>query len=440
MGVKQLTAYEEAGVSVGENEFANEVVKRLCPITYDNRVVADLKGLFSAGYRVDRNRGCHIGQRMISAKNPREISTVLIEALTQIEAAGGNPMFTTDYLAFGNLDGIDAGHAFLEVLRGLRSDGFFLPVIGGEIAEMPGVLKKRSGEFVFVVTYQTEKPTPGTVDISEVEGDDLTASLDSVGTKPKLAVHLGNLNGLFDDMLHHAIGDTVVQNAVPLGMAMHVGMSPAFSQSLTALYNRTMQRSGLVDLGYSSTPKGNYVKGQFDVIGSILGIVNEKDLLTGENIQEGDKLVGYTTFAPNTNGYSLIRRLGEKGLIDYSDTIPGTNLNVGEALLTPHENFQSPVAIFRAYAKEALKGTSHITGGGIRANTERLLPEGLEVQIDRLPENKLFSYLQVRGEISEEDMAETFNRGIGLVFVVDREFDTSNLKDRYVEIGRVVKK
>ena len=114
-------------------------------------------------------------------------------------------------------------------------------------------------------------------------------------------------------------------------------------------------------------------------------------------------------------------------------------MTVGQALMRPHENYGKEVWEAREYFGSYLRGVAHITGGGIAGNTKRLLPDGLNVRIDNLPDNHLFRYLQTKGEINEFTMNKTYNRGVGLVFILSNKQGFMVLPDKYTVIGRVEK-
>ena len=437
------SVYAEAGVDVEENKIANEIVGRLVKQTRNENVEAGMEGLFSAGYRIDRSKGTFFTQKIIPVERVSGLEETVRFSLQRLTEDGYTPLFITDYLAFGELRFNKPAKIVLDLMQGARrSDGIFLPIIGGEIAEMPGVIKKNGVEIVLAVTCQSHKDIDGrSVNISTYQGDILTASIDSVGTKTKLGLQLGITDGLFEDMIGHSVGDISVQFAKPFGVAMYVGYSPFFILGeTTAVHYRSVARTpGIADFGFVLHQKNIYCKEQFDIVGSILGIVDEKDLLTGQNIEEGDYLIGLKCFGVNTNGYSLIRRLGDKGKIDYYEEMSGTGMTVGKALMQPHENYGEEVWKAREFFGEELKGAAHITGSGIEENTKRLLPEGLRVHITDLPDNPVFEYLQRKGKIKEKDMTTTFNRGVGVVYVVGKDHDIRNIPDKYMVIGRVEK-
>lgn len=435
--------YASAGVDVDENHLANNLIKKIILQTFDDKVVVGLEGLFSAGYKFDRGEGNFIGQKIVFISNEESLKEDIQQAINEIEKEGGKPLFLTDYLAFGKLKATKATRLVLNIINSVRKEkGGFIPLIGGEVAEMPGVIKQNAAEIVIVITYQTKSSKEGLIDISDLQGDILTTSNDSVGTKTKLGLKLNLMDNLFNDMVGHSMGDIGVQLATPLGIAMYVGHSPSFAQNLINNYLNTVQSSKLENLDFVTHGSEIYCDGEFDIVGSILGIVDENNLLAGKNINKGDHLIGWKSFGVNTNGYSLIRKLGEEEKINYNEMLSGTELTVGQALMQPHEDYRVAINSAKTLFGDSLKGIAHITGGGIKANTIRLLPEnvGLTIKINKLPYNPIFDYLQKRGNISEKEMNKTFNRGVGIVFVVDKDYNISNLPKECCIIGEVIEK
>lgn len=445
---KQRDMYAQAGVDVDENDLANKLIIGLARATLEGNpnVVREMEGLFSTGYRMDRSRGNSFGQRLVAVDDASHLEREIQRTLRNIQRAGAEPLFMTDYIAFGKMRATTAARTVLDIMEASRRpDGSFVPLIGGETAEMPGVINPDGVEILLTITYQDpKKALAGSVDLSRFSGNILTASIDSVGTKTKLGKLLKMMDGLFKDMIGHSVGDISVPFARPFGVAMYVGHSPSFRwPGMRRTYEESLGYAGtgteLHDLDFRKHKKDIYCDGQFDIVGGILGVLDEKDLLTGRNIQEGDYLLGLKCFGLNTNGYSLVRRLAEKGKINLDEELPGTGMTVGESLMVPHENYGAEVWSARRRFGKNLKGAAHITGGGIEGNTKRLLPKGLRVEIDILPENTVFNHLQDRGEIDEVTMNKTYNRGIGLVYVVDKGFDVGSLPERYTVIGTVQK-
>ena len=428
--------YGKAGVDVDENDLANSIAKKLAPLTFNSNVLTNMEGLFSAGYKINRDNGLFIGQKIVSGSK-EELKEKISSAIKSIKESGDKPLFLVDYLGFGKLKATDAAKIILEVMEGSRlDDGSFIPLIGGEIAEMPGVIKEGESEILVTITYQSKEKKDSLVDLSNFQGDIITASIDSVGTKTKLGLDLGIMDGLFNDMIGHSVGDVSMQGPIPAGISMYVGCSHELSWDMDPVYNKSVESSKLVNLNFVKHAKDVYHTKQFDIVGGIIGVVDGNKLLAGKNIEEGDFIIGKKSFGVNTNGYSLIRKLGDEGKIKYDDEIAG--MKVGEALMKPHEDYRQALQTAHETFKDSLKGAAHITGGGIESNTKRLLPDGLKVMVEKLPDNALFNYIQEKGSISEEDMNKTFNRGVGVTFIVSKDFDVSKLPEDFMVIGEVV--
>jgi phosphoribosylformylglycinamidine cyclo-ligase len=168
-----------------------------------------------------------------------------------------------------------------------------------------------------------------------------------------------------------------------------------------------------------------YHPGEFDLAGTIVGVVEKEKILDGRRIDRGDVLVGIASNGLHTNGYSLARRIIATAHLNL-DQQYGLDEALGEALLKPHRSYQKPIALAIESGSELvsepveLHGISHITGGGIEGNTNRLLRNGVQLKIDwRAWEwPPLFRLLQKYGQVEEAEMRQVFNLGIGLIFVV----------------------
>jgi phosphoribosylformylglycinamidine cyclo-ligase len=162
---------------------------------------------------------------------------------------------------------------------------------------------------------------------------------------------------------------------------------------------------------------GMYAENDYDVAGTIVGVVDERRMVDGRRIARGDVMIGLPSTGLHTNGYSLARAvlLKEHRLSDRIDALGQT---LGEALLAVHRSYLRAVAPL--LPSGAVKGMAHVTGGGIAGNAKRILPKGRSLKIDwnswqRPP---IFELIQVSGRVPEEDMRRTFNLGVGLVLVV----------------------
>jgi phosphoribosylformylglycinamidine cyclo-ligase len=172
--------------------------------------------------------------------------------------------------------------------------------------------------------------------------------------------------------------------------------------------------------GETAEMPGLYAKGEFDLAGTIVGVVEKKKIVDGKRIVSGDVLIGLPSTGLHTNGYSLARHVLLKKF-PLKKRIPVLQSSLGDALLAVHRSYLKPIT--RLTSMAIVKGMSHITGGGIVGNTMRVLPKGLRVDIawdmwDRPP---LFTLIQQTGKVPEADMRRTFNLGIGLIMIVAPE-------------------
>jgi phosphoribosylformylglycinamidine cyclo-ligase len=247
----------------------------------------------------------------------------------------------------------------------------------------------------------------------------LVASTDGVGTKTKVAAALGRFDTIGGDLVNHCVNDILVQGARPLFFLDYVAsarLEPATTASLVGGVAGACQAHGIPLLGGETAEMpGVYEAGEFDLVGTVIGIVERERIVTGEQIQEGDLVLGLASGGLQTNGFSLARHiLGEA----YAE--PLGDATVGDALLAPHRSFLAPATPLLEAG--LVRGMAHITGGGIPGNLPRILPEGLGAAVSvTWPVPAIFDLLESRGTISREEMLHVFNLGIGFVFVVAAE-------------------
>ena len=174
--------------------------------------------------------------------------------------------------------------------------------------------------------------------------------------------------------------------------------------------------------GETAEMPGLYPLGEYDLVGTIVGHVARKDLITGKSIRAGDVIIGLPSGGLQTNGYSLARKV-IFDLCGYSwkDKLPGTNQTFGEALLAVHKSFLKPVAKLME-RKVKINGMAHITGGGFVDNIPRVLPKAVNAEIDRstweVP--TIFNFIERQGKIDRDEMYRVFNMGIGFVIIVPK--------------------
>ena len=165
---------------------------------------------------------------------------------------------------------------------------------------------------------------------------------------------------------------------------------------------------------------GFYQESEYDMAGFSVGIADKKDIITGQNIKAGDKVIGIKSSGLHSNGYSLVRKLFLENMeADINEYIDELGETLGEALLRPTKIYYDVVTAALAACK--VKGIVHITGGGFYENIPRVIPEGLSVLIDKNSWGKapIFNYIAKCGAIEEREMFSTFNMGVGMMMIVD---------------------
>ncbi|MCB1059529.1 MAG: phosphoribosylformylglycinamidine cyclo-ligase [Calditrichaeota bacterium] len=282
------------------------------------------------------------------------------------------------------------------------------------------------------------------------DGQVLVASTDGVGTKVLLAAQLGKISGLGEDLVQHSINDILVCGAKPIFFLDYLAFGklvPEIAGTLAESLARGCKAHGVALIGGETAEMpGLYEEGHFDLAGTIVGTVRRDRIFDGSKVQKGDVLIGVSSSGPHTNGYSLIRKVlepkiesGEIHSIKLSDKTPFV-----DAVLEPHRCYWN--LMHGLLAHPGLHAMSHITGGGLVENTERVLREGLSLEVDwdawELPE--LFRLIQEWGNVADEEMRRVFNCGIGLVLICGADYVSeieayfATLNEQVFEIGRVV--
>lgn len=268
----------------------------------------------------------------------------------------------------------------------------------------------------------------------------LVASTDGVGTKVLLALEVGEVFGLGFDLVNHSVNDLLAQGARPLFFLDYLAasrLSPGLLESLLTSLAEACRGVGIPLLaGETAEMPGVYREGAWDLVGTIVGVVEKEEILGPERVQPGDILLALPANGPHTNGYSLIRKLVSGK--DLETFVPELGESLKDALLRPHRLYLKEVEALRPLG---LKALAHITGGGVYENLPRALPEGLGAEIRKgsWPIPPIFPYLQALGEVPEEEMYRVFNMGLGMIAVLPQEALEEAL--RRVEaypVGRVV--
>ena len=270
----------------------------------------------------------------------------------------------------------------------------------------------------------------------------LVASIDGVGTKLKVAFALGKHDTVGADLVNHSVNDIATLGARPLFFLDYIGcerLEPrVFRQLLRGLSRACLAASCALLGGETAQMPGIYRKGEYDLAGCIVGVVEQNKIVDGKRIRPGDVVLGLASNGLHTNGYSLARKiLFEKMRLKPGSPLPGSTITVGEELLRVHKNYQPLLA---KIPSGVIKGLAHITGGGLIDNLPRILPSNCDAVIEtkswRVP--KIFQILQKNGNVDTQEMYQVFNMGVGMVAIVaERNARRATSILRAKRIGRI---
>lgn len=254
----------------------------------------------------------------------------------------------------------------------------------------------------------------------------LVSSVDGVGTKLMVANMVGRHDTVGQDLVNHCVNDIAVCGADPLFFMDYFAtgkLVPDVAAAVIGGFATACRENGCALIGGEiAEMPGMYKDDDYDLAGTIVGMVDRKAIIDGRDIRAGDLLIGLPSTGLHTNGYSLARHLllGEYSVDARPASLGG--VTVGEELLQIHRSY---LAAIRAL-KDAgvVRGLSHVTGGGLVGNTQRILPDGLDLRIEwgSWHEPQVFNLIRRAGRVPEDDMQKTFNLGVGLVAIV-READ-----------------
>src|SRR3989338_8551569 len=271
----------------------------------------------------------------------------------------------------------------------------FAKIIKSSNAESPYADCVVAGLGSFGAVFDTKKAAGvlGYKNYADVE------SIDSVGTKVKLAAMSGDFSQVGLDMIGHSTGDVLAQGAIPVVFGDYIAVPKVWPKMIVSLVE--------------SLASGCRTSGM---------IVDLDNLITGQSIVPGDVLIGVASSGLHTNGFSLVNKLFfEIKKYKLSDRIAEFGKTLGEELMTPHRNYTA--SLREIFPKKIIKGIAHITGGGLPGNVIRILPENTKARIkcgtwEILP---IFNVLEKEGQIAVEEMRRTFNMGVGMVLVCSLE-------------------
>ncbi len=268
------------------------------------------------------------------------------------------------------------------------------------------------------------------LDVKKYRQPVLVASTDGVGTKLKLAFALDRHDTIGEDLVNHCVNDIAVLGAEALFFLDYIGtgkLEPRVFTQMIAGFSRGCVRNHCALIGGETAQMpGFYQPGEYDVSGTIVGVVEKSRILDGKTIKRGDAVIGLAASGLHTNGYSLARKI----FFDQLKLKPGSRINgldgsIGEELLKVHVSYgplvQALLKQFNPTAKPpGIRGLAHITGGGFVDNIPRILPKNCDVIIRKgtwevLP---IFQIIEAKGGVPEAELYEVFNMGIGMVVIV----------------------
>lgn len=300
---------------------------------------------------------------------------------------------------------IEAGYKSVELMKKFVQGTMRPEVLGG--------LGGFSGAFSLNSFKEMEEPT-------------LLSGTDGVGTKLKLAFLMDKHDTVGIDCVAMCVNDVACAGGEPLFFLDYIACGKNYPEKIATIVSGVAdgcKQSGAALIGGETAEMpGFYPEDEYDLAGFAVGIVDKKDLITGENLAAGDVLIGMASTGVHSNGFSLVRKVFEKeltkeGLNTYYDELGKT---LGEALIAPTRIYVKALKNVKE-AGVKVKACSHITGGGFYENVPRMLKDGTRAVIkkDSYPVPPIFKMLAEKGQIEEQMMYNTYNMGIGMIVAVD---------------------
>ncbi len=305
--------------------------------------------------------------------------------------------------------------------------------------EIPGVIGGLGsfGGFFEIDTEKYKKPI-------------LVSGTDGVGTKLQLAFMTGKHDTIGIDCVAMCVNDIVCHGAKPLYFLDYIGTGVLEPKAASDIVKGVCD--GCVDAGCAliggetAEMPGFYKRGEYDVAGFAVGIVDKDKVINGANVSEGDAIIGLASSGVHSNGFSLVRKLFfELNNYTVDSTFEELDCTLGEELLKPTRIYVK--TILELIERVNINGIAHITGGGFIENIPRTIPKGLKAKINlsSVPVLPIFKLMQRLGNIEQKEMFNTYNMGIGLVLVVDNKdvdkvmSELKSMNEKAYLIGEVVK-
>ncbi|MBE2216995.1 MAG: phosphoribosylformylglycinamidine cyclo-ligase [Ignavibacteria bacterium] len=250
------------------------------------------------------------------------------------------------------------------------------------------------------------------------------ASTDGVGTKLKVAISAGKHDTIGEDLVNHCVNDIAVCGAKPLFFLDYMAFGRLKANTakdiVKGLVRGCKSNSCALIGGETAEMPGMYAKDDYDVAGTIIGVVEKSKIIDKKNVRSGDVMIAFPSNGLHTNGYSLARSvlIKKHGLNRQIASLRG---NLKKELLKVHRSYLSVIQLVTKTWK--VHSISHITGGGILGNTKRVVPKGFKINVDwnTWTPNPIFKLIQETGNISDLEMRKVFNMGIGLIMIVSRK-------------------
>ncbi len=252
------------------------------------------------------------------------------------------------------------------------------------------------------------------------------ASTDGVGTKIKIAIELDKHDTIGEDIINHSVNDIAVCGASPMFFLDYLAFGKLNAKTASEIVKGLVRGCSANNCsligGETAEMPGIYKKNDYDIAGTVIGVVEQNKIIDKKNVKAGDILIGLKSTGLHTNGYSLARNVLLKRF-KLTKKIDSLGCTLGEELLKVHKSYLKPIqAVINKFKVSSI---SHITGGGILGNTKRVVPQNMNIKInwnswEPIP---IFKLIQQTGKISDNEMRKVFNMGIGLVFII-RKKDT----------------
>lgn len=271
----------------------------------------------------------------------------------------------------------------------------------------------------------------------------LVSGTDGVGTKLKLAFALNKHDSIGIDCVAMCVNDVICTGAKPLFFLDYIAtgtLEPHQVEGIVAGIAEGCRQSGTALVGGETAEMpGFYAKGEYDVAGFTVGLVDRSKMITGEQVKSGDVIIGLASSGVHSNGFSLVRKLFPES--QWGDAFGSSTL--GETLLTPTRIYVK--SVLGIIEKHPVKGIAHITGGGFIENIPRAFPDKFKAVIRKgsWPDQEIFKLIQATSKLPDDEMFNTFNMGIGMILIIAADLanevmaDLANLGEPSFRIGRI---